>query len=235
MRRFQEVVITDQTPLRSKEYPYGKSESELSKEDYAKVRRGTYLALRTLKSAKLAWEVGVAGFIENPEPMGDHVSLFELEEYGEFSKLPGVKIVDFDQCRHGAESAKPTRIMYWGMDLSRLKGRCNHPLQECTYVDMHNRSKTCWRSHPPIIKKKSGSDFATKAIGAYPSNMNRIIAEQVAAIRHKETAPALSATRLRKPDKVRFELGWRAAKKCYNNSGRDEREQVRFPKLQDKS
>ena len=43
----------------------------------------------------------------------------------------------------------------------------------------------------------------------------------------------MSATRLQKPGKVRFELGWRAAKKCYSNLGRAEREQVRFPKLQE--
>ena len=118
------------------------------------LRRGTHLALRTLKTAKSAWEMFVAGLIEKPEPMGDHVSLFELEEYEEFSQLPGVKIIDFDQCRHGAESTKPTRIMYWGIDLSRLKSRCNHPLQEFQYVDMHNRDKKCWRSHPPIVKKR---------------------------------------------------------------------------------
>ena len=70
--------------------------SDLSYQDNEKVRRGTRLALRTLQTARLAWEVGVAGFIGNPEPLGDHVSLFELKEYEELSQLLGVETVDFD-------------------------------------------------------------------------------------------------------------------------------------------
>eukprot|EP00969_Alexandrium_andersonii_P211403 9336340-Alexandrium_andersonii.AAC.1 len=40
--------------------------------------------------------------------------------------MPGVHAVDFDQCQHGAESVKPTRPIYFGVDVSCLHARCQH-------------------------------------------------------------------------------------------------------------
>eukprot|EP00969_Alexandrium_andersonii_P090402 3991113-Alexandrium_andersonii.AAC.1 len=61
------------------------------------------------------------------------VSLFTLPEFVRLLELPGVSKVDFDQCRFGAQTAKPTRIMYAGIDLSALDLKCDRPRAEMTH------------------------------------------------------------------------------------------------------
>eukprot|EP00974_Lingulodinium_polyedra_P124899 11192449-Lingulodinium_polyedra.AAC.1 len=55
-----------------------------------------------------------------------HPSIFRFREYFALAGLPGVTATNFDQCRWGGETLKPTRIMAWGVDLSALALRCNH-------------------------------------------------------------------------------------------------------------
>ena len=56
--------------------------------------------------------------------------MFTLPEFLALSELGGVKITAFDQCLFGAESSKPTALMYYRVDLSHFTLRCNHnPIQ----------------------------------------------------------------------------------------------------------
>ena len=112
--------------------------------------------------------------------MGDHVSMFDLEEWQEFLRLPKVRVVKFDQCMLGAETPKPTMVVYWGMDLSGLEGRCNHEPQRWEYTDLNGKVRYAWRPHAPLQgRRRQGSEMATAAASAYPSGMNRAIAEEV--------------------------------------------------------
>eukprot|EP00969_Alexandrium_andersonii_P271383 11994916-Alexandrium_andersonii.AAC.1 len=44
----------------------------------------------------------------------------------QLSLVPGVRVVNFDQCQHGADTVKPTRLIYFGVDFSSLLARCQH-------------------------------------------------------------------------------------------------------------
>eukprot|EP00969_Alexandrium_andersonii_P031256 1363882-Alexandrium_andersonii.AAC.1 len=46
----------------------------------------------------------------------------------QLSLIPGVRVVNFDQCQHGADAVKPTRLIYCGADFSGLFARCQHDL-----------------------------------------------------------------------------------------------------------
>ena len=51
----------------------------------------------------------------------------------ELSSLPGVSTIDFDQCPYGSETAKPTRVLYFRVDLSCLRAKCNHQPKQWTW------------------------------------------------------------------------------------------------------
>eukprot|EP00969_Alexandrium_andersonii_P221525 9784139-Alexandrium_andersonii.AAC.1 len=66
--------------------------------------------------------------------------------------MPGVRVVNFDQCQHGAESVKPTRLIDFGVDFSGLSARCQHGYGARRILRGKNRS----------------GGFKTKAAAAYP-------------------------------------------------------------------
>eukprot|EP00974_Lingulodinium_polyedra_P071764 6942841-Lingulodinium_polyedra.AAC.1 len=68
----------------------------------------------------------------------------------ELAALPGVEHVDFDQCRFGAPSTKPTRLLGWGVGLSRFKARCNHPVVWRQWTNGHGRPASGWRARQPL-------------------------------------------------------------------------------------
>eukprot|EP00969_Alexandrium_andersonii_P209789 9267385-Alexandrium_andersonii.AAC.1 len=44
----------------------------------------------------------------------------------QLSLLQGVHVVNFDQCQHGAQTVKPTRLIFFGVDFSSLSAECQH-------------------------------------------------------------------------------------------------------------
>ena len=177
-------------PLCSQEHLYGLPRRQLSDREFEQVRLGTYFALKTIETATIACDLRIPGFIENPDPAGNPVSLFNLPEWVTFAARPEVRTLDFHQCPMGAETAKPTRVIYWGMDLQALQGRCNHPKQWWRFRDHQGRQRTVFASHPPLAGRiREDGSMATKAAAAYPSEMNRRIAEAAAATA-RVTAPS---------------------------------------------
>ena len=129
-------------------------------------------------------ELGIPWAIENPDPNGNPVSLFNLPEWQDLARRPGVRSWDFHQCPMGAETAKPTRILSWGMDLSPLIGTCSHPKQWWTFRDHKNKRRSVWAAHPPLAgRRREDGSMATKAAAAYPAEMNGRLAAAVARAR----------------------------------------------------
>ena len=169
-------------PLRSVQYIYGLPSSQLTSAELDQVRLGTFFALKTAATALLACQLLIPWFLENPDPAGNPVSLFNLPEWLELASTPGVQCVDFHQCPMGAETAKPTRMLYFLMDLGSLAGRCNHPTRKWTYTDHKSAVRTKWGPHPPLANRlREDGSMATKSAAAYPSEMNRRIARAIAA------------------------------------------------------
>ena len=162
--------------LRTMEYLYGKPSSELSQSDSASVQQGNYFAF---KSANMAWtciEHGVGFAIENPEPWPDAPSLFKLPEFVDLQSDSHVETVNFDQCMLGAETRKPTRVIFSGIDLSNIRSRCNHPHQTWHFTGWNGRPKSSFGAHPPLFGRvRDSGEPATKASAAYPYDFNKAI------------------------------------------------------------
>ena len=164
-------------PLRSASHIYGLPKKELTPAEHEQVRMGTYLALKSAETATLAMQLGIPWMIENPDPSGNPVSLFHLPEWKSLASMPGVQHLDFHQCPLGAETSKPTRILFWNVDLSTLSGWCSHTPKHWEYTDHWGRRKTTFAAHPPLAgRRREDGTMATKAAAAYPTKMNHIIA-----------------------------------------------------------
>ena len=157
-------------PLRDRQYPYGFPRSQARKRglkptDFDKIRLDNLLAARTAEACSIMRDLGRGFAVEQPWPWGergaDAPSMFELDQFADLQRQ-GAKTVVFDQCMYGASSPKPTQILYHFARFDGLAARCHHPAG----------------SHAPTVgvKTKAG-DFATKALSAYPSQLNKAIAD----------------------------------------------------------
>ena len=169
-------------PLRSTEHIYGLPKAQLSPEENQQVRLGTYFALRSAALATRCHQLQIPWLIENPDPKGNPVSLFNLPEWQALADLPEVQTLDFHQCLVGAETAKPTRLLFFRLQLDALRGRCNHSSQKWEWVDLRGKHRHTFAPHPPLVgRRRPDGTYATKAAGAWPSAMNNMIAEACAA------------------------------------------------------
>ena len=105
-------------------------------------------------------------------------------EFVQLLRTPGVHVVDFHQCEHGADSVKPTRVVFWGVNLGALEAECSHPPRwwQSEYCDNSGKPKTTWEHAPhPRLVRKRGSDgaWASKAAAAYPGPLNLAIVRAV--------------------------------------------------------
>ena len=94
----------------------------------------------------------------------------------QISSGDGAKIAVLDQCMYGADSTKPTQLLYHFARFDGLETRCNHPVV-CQHLP---NGKEVWAAHPPSVGVKTNAgDFATKAVSAYPSQLNKAIADVI--------------------------------------------------------
>ena len=167
-------------PLRSIQHIYGLPRSELRDSEFQQVREGTYFALKTCELAQAAHSRGTCFGIENPEPWPGFVSLYLLPEMQDLSRLPGVTCANFDQCRLGAETAKPTRLLSFGLDLSQWAWRCHHTPKSWQYTDWKGNACVKWGPHPPLVgRKREDGRPATAGAAAYPVEMNGRLASAI--------------------------------------------------------
>ena len=172
---------------RSKSHPLGPPRSQLISSEIQELKRANYMYHKTISLARTCCTLNIPWYIEQPEPWGpedDNATFFDFPETIALMALPGVKFVDFDQCEKGAETVKPTRLLYFGLDMNEFQAntidggpvRCTHPKKEWTLPN----GTTHWGSHPPALtlsyKNKLEGKWNSKDLSEYPSEMNRQLA-----------------------------------------------------------
>ena len=104
-----------------------------------------------------------------------------LPEFMALASLPGVQTVNFDQCTIGAETTKPTRVLYFKVPLDTLHKRCPHPKKWWEYKDFSGKPQRRWGAHPPLARRvREDGTPATAAAAVYPGELNRALAEALA-------------------------------------------------------
>ena len=110
--------------------------------------------------------------IENPEPWLDD-NLWDIPALAHLAKRKGVKTTEFDQCRHGGEAVKPTRILHYKVDFTSLEGRCNHKPKWWSYSLPSGGTAWTFKPHLHMQRRKVKGKFASKALAAYPQWLRR--------------------------------------------------------------
>jgi hypothetical protein len=79
------------------------------------------------------------------------IPLFDLDICKTLANYPGVKHVVFIQHIYGAASSKPTRILYWGIDLAALvdEGERACQAENLCYTKWNRRRASCWGEQHP--------------------------------------------------------------------------------------
>ncbi|CAE8690656.1 unnamed protein product, partial [Polarella glacialis] len=156
-------------PLRSFEKQEGLDQSSLSPHEWLELKQANLTVWRSAEAFHTMYHLGRAFILENPAPLPGGVSLFRTEAMQNVARLRGVKFVEFHQCPFGAETAKPTRFLYYGLDLSALgEHKCIHPVR--TWTDL--TGQTYRAAHERL-------QGPTRALAAYPGRLNQELANQI--------------------------------------------------------
>ena len=167
-------------PLRSLDQIRGLPKHLLTPKEIIQLDQGNFFALKSAQAASLCLKSNVGFAVENPEPFSKSVSLFLLPEFVELASQPAVKSVDFDQCMFGAETKKPTRVLYAHADFSKLHRRCCHPSRWWEFQDFHGNWRRIHAPHPPLAgRRRESGDYATKQAAAYPGALNHAIVKTI--------------------------------------------------------
>ena len=172
-------------PLRDRAHPYGFPRAQardrgLRPADFEKIRMDNLLAIRTAEACAILHDLGYGYAVEQPAPWGRRASqaasMFDLQPFADL-RGRGARVVVFDQCAYGAQTRKPTQLLYHGADFQQLEARCRHPVVRQQLAS----GKEVWAAHPPCVGVAPGTgQFATAALAAYPKKLNEDLANIIA-------------------------------------------------------
>ena len=180
-------------PLRSLESPMGIESDKLSESKRRQFKSGNDLVhfsaemvLECMSACKGVWW-------ENPDH-GEKVDLWKTPLAKRVTDKATVFTVCLDQCRFGAETAKPTKFATFLVDLLDIDGlTCDHEKKE--YKD--HKGNTYRSAHQSLVQRwrqtETGRERAPKALGEYPARLNERLASgmsKVGALRTKRLSLA---------------------------------------------
>jgi hypothetical protein len=173
--------------IRSKARPQGLHKSQLWPSEVMELKKANYLYNKVIMLARKCHAANIPWYIEQPEPWGpedDNATLFDFPEMILLRALPGVTATDLDQCEVGADTVKPTRLVHFGLDLTKLSQnardggplRCTHPKKWWTLPS----GASHWGRHLPALtlsySSKEGGEWASKHLAEYPPELNMHLA-----------------------------------------------------------
>ena len=152
--------------------------------EFRQIRDANDLVHFSATVCRIMYLLGRPFILENPRPWQGKATLFAFPDIVDLLQAPGVETVDFDQCMFGAETTKPTRLLFFKVNLKPMvKFKCNHPIQRWkrtlkdgsieVYMAPHESLVGRWRDNPVTGKRER----ASKALAAYPGELNCYFAE----------------------------------------------------------
>ena len=110
--------------------------------------------------------------MEQPYPWQGSVCMFDLASF-KVLRQKGGDVVVFDQCRYNAPTTKPTQFLYDGARFGQLEAWCNHKAVK----QADSAGREYYAAHPSAVQERSwNGSYKTKALAAYPLELNRWIA-----------------------------------------------------------
>eukprot|EP00435_Cladocopium_sp_Y103_P069852 s1426_g34.t1 len=98
-------------PLRSVEHIEGLPPSQLTMSEQKQVKEANILIKRTYSAAAYQNRAKKPWGLENPKHPDDKPQIWQMPLIRKLAELRNVDMVDFDQCKTGLETTKPTRLL----------------------------------------------------------------------------------------------------------------------------
>ena len=163
--------------LRSTEHPMGLP--GLGPKESEEVRKANVHLLRAVDACRRIHAVGGGFSWEQPEPREGKPSALSSPPVIELGRSTSAKLASFDQCRFGAETTKPTAILYHRGGFCLLRERCNHPRRRWEMPD----GVTHRGPHPRLWGRKTATgEWATKGAAEYPPALCSALARSIAVL-----------------------------------------------------
>ena len=165
-------------PLRDLAHPEGLGRKKLSKAEQQQLAQANQMFELSAEAVKYQLRAHRSFWLENPDH-GSKLDFWKTKWGIGIEKHALVLKAAFDQCMFDAEVTKPTKLAHFDMDLTELRGiRCTHQNRTWTkpdgseYKAKHESLVQRWRTNEGGNKER-----ASKALGAYPPRLCKIIAE----------------------------------------------------------
>ena len=151
------------------------------------VRKANVLLSRTAEACERIHAAGGGFSFEQPAPVRGKPTAFEAPIIRELRKATGARFAIFDQCEYGAETTKPTAVLYHRGAFCLLRKRCSHPVRDWRSPD----GSTHRGAHPRLWGNRQAGGWATKRSAAYPEELCRELAKCIAVIQPPKASEAL--------------------------------------------
>ena len=165
-------------PLRSLEHPDGLPQNKLTESEKKQLKEANILFRFSAEILSDQTDQELPWWMENPVHEGK-LDIWKTSWMKYLTRPSRIFKVDFDQCRYGAETTKPTRLVSFKLNfLDMANLRCNHPMREWTksdgskYKAAHESLVQRWRTDDAGNKQR-----ASKALAEYTPRLNARIAE----------------------------------------------------------
>ena len=156
-------------------YGYSKScgaQLGLQAHHFEQIRKDNLLAERTAEACDIMQALLKGFCVEQPVPWGGAVTMFSFSSFQSVINK-GACIIEFDQCRHGGLTKKPTALLFGNSDFSSLAATCDHPSTE----QMDEWGSVYWAPHPSYVGRKDDKgNYLTGSLAAYPAELNCLLA-----------------------------------------------------------
>ena len=169
--------------LRNLEYVTGIPREKLSLAEQKQLKESNILVQRSVASIAAQTNAGKAWGMENPDHGDNRPSVWKMPEVDKILKHKADSVIEFDQCRTGLATTKPTIIASKGLDFSELRGlKCNHEKQKFTRPN----GSTYWAAHSNVVQQwitneEGKRERASKSQGMYTTELSEIIARAIHA------------------------------------------------------
>eukprot|EP00435_Cladocopium_sp_Y103_P061979 s140_g23.t1 len=174
---------SDVRPLRSLDHPDGLGRKKLSRIELDQLNEANHVFELSASAVKYQLREHRAFWLES-SGYGSKLDFWKTSWGAAVEKHALVDKVVFDQCMFGADTAKPTKIAHFGLDLAELSGiRCTHNNRTWTspdstpYLAKHKCMSLTWRAND-----KGHMIRASSASGPFPAELCRVLAKAMVNI-----------------------------------------------------
>ena len=163
--------------LRSGKYVYGFPKKlfrskGLAPHHHEELRKANLLAIRCAEACQIMRDLRRPYVVEQPGKWRRFPHMFDFFEFQRLLQS-GASTVLLDQCMYEAVSTKPSLLLFEFIECGVLEAHCNHPSRWVSAAD----GTWTWAAHAPTVGFNATSEpWPTKALAAYPSELNRGLA-----------------------------------------------------------